>query len=298
VALTLLRPWLVALSLLCLLRPWGISAAQEPTLDVVMARVAVYVAEYQKRVVGIVAEETYRQNVQNTSRGGRMTRQFRELKADLLLVQTPDGNRWLQFRDVFEVDRKPVRDRDERLYKLFVSPTRESRSQAQVIQDESSRYNIGPVLRTVNVPILGLLFFEAPYQPQLSIERVKGGNARRFDGLAPPDQIWRIGFKEVGSPTLIRGAKDGDLRTSGHIWVDSATGRILRTELVTEDLTLHSEIEVTYRVEPGINVLVPGEMRELYRVGANQTRIDGRATYTKFRQFTVTTTEKTEKPKP
>jgi hypothetical protein len=38
-------------------------------------------------------------------------------------------------------------------------------------------------------------------------------------------------------------------------------------------------------------------MREVYNVRGSDARIDGRATYTHFRQFTVTTTEKTEKPK-
>ena len=33
-------------------------------------------------------------------------------------------------------------------------------------------------------------------------------------------------------------------------------------------------------------------MRELYRVRVTESRIDGRAAYSRFRQFTVTTTEK------
>jgi hypothetical protein len=35
-------------------------------------------------------------------------------------------------------------------------------------------------------------------------------------------------------------------------------------------------------------------MREIYTVRMNETRIDGRATYDKFRQFSVSTTEKTK----
>jgi len=268
---------------------------EEPSLDVVLARVAEYVADYQKRLVGIVAEEHYRQNVQNVSRGGRTTRQFRELKSDVLLVKHPTEDRWLQFRDVFEVDRKPVRDRDERLYKLFVTPTATTQSQAQAIQDESARYNIGPVQRTVNVPILGLLFFGGRIQQELKVERLEAGNLKRFAGLALPENIWRIGFKEIGSPTLIRGANDGDLRSTGEIWIDRSTGCILRTEVVSQDANLHAEIEVSYRVAPGLTLLVPADMREVYRVRINESRIDGRAEYSKFRQFTVTTTEK---PKP
>ncbi len=49
-------------------------------------------------------------------------RQKRDLKSDVLIVRGPAGERWMQFRDVFEVDGKPIRDRAERLAKLFLEP--------------------------------------------------------------------------------------------------------------------------------------------------------------------------------
>jgi hypothetical protein len=269
--------------------------AQEPTLEVVLARAAAYVADYQKQLVGIVAEEHYRQNVQNMSRSGRNSRQFRELRSDVLMVRLPDEERWLQFRDVFEVDRKPVRDRDERLFKLFVTPTEGARTQAETIQAESSRLNIGPVQRTINMPILALLFFDESWQRHLTLERLKVENPRRFEGLAPPEAVWRIAFKETDSPTLVRGAGGKDIRSRGEIWVDTATGRILQTEMISEDVGIVATIDVRYRTQPGFTLLLPEDMREVYRVRVNESRIDGRATYGRFRQFTVTTTEK---PKP
>jgi hypothetical protein len=270
-------------------------AGQEPTINEVLARAAAYVSDYQKQLVGIVAEEHYRQNVQNTSRGGRTSRQFRELRSDVLMVRLPDEERWLQFRDVFEVDRKPVRDRDERLFKLFITPTEGARTQAETIQAESSRLNIGPVQRTINIPILALLFFDVSQQRQLAFERLKVENPRRFEGLALPEAVWRIAFRETDSPTLIRGAGGKDVRSRGEIWVDTATGRILQTEMVSEDVAVQATIVVRYRTQPGFTLLLPEEMRELYRVRINESRIDGRATYGRFRQFTVTTIEK---PKP
>ena len=269
--------------------------AQEPTLEMVLARVAGYVSDYQRQLVGIVAEEHYRQNVQNVTRAGRNSRQFRELRSDVLLVKLPDEERWLQFRDVFEVDRKPVRDRDERLFKLFVTPTEGARTQAEAIQEESSRLNIGPVRRTINMPILALLFFDVSWQRHLALERLKVENPRRFEGLAPPDAVWRIAFEETDSPTLVRGTGGKDIRSRGEIWVDTASGRILQTELISEDVGIIATITVRYRTQPGFTLLLPEEMRELYRVRVNESRIDGRASYGRFRQFTVTTTEK---PKP
>ena len=272
-----------------------VRAQEEPPLDVVLARAAAYVSDYQKQLVGIVAEEHYRQNVQSTTRAGRNTRQFRELRSDVLMVKLPDEERWLQFRDVFEVDRKPVRDRDQRLYKLFVTPTEGARTQADTIQNESARLNIGPVLRTINMPILALLFFDVSQQRHLVLERLKVENPRRFEGLAAPEAVWRISFRETDSPTLVRGLGGKDIRSRGEIWVDSATGRILQTEMVSEDLGIHATIAVRYRTQSGFTLLLPQEMRELYRVRVNESRIDGRAAYSRFRQFTVTTTER---PKP
>jgi hypothetical protein len=287
----------VIAGVLCLVWPAWVGAQElPPSTATVLARIASYVAAYQKQLIGVVAEERYRQNVVSTSRGGRQSRQFRELRSDLLLVQLPDEEHWLQFRDVFEVDRKPVRDRDERLYKLFVTPTKDARQQAETIQLESSRHNIGPVLRTINMPILALMFFEEGQQRTVQMERLVANNSGRFEPLARAGHVWRLGFRETGSPTLVRGAGGKDIPSHGEIWVDSTTGRILQTELISEDgAQLVSTIQVSYGTAPGFTLLLPAEMREVYRVRVNQSRIDGRATYSKFRQFTVTTTEK---PKP
>ena len=272
--------------------------AQDPALDVVLARAAAYVSQYQEQLRGLVAEETYRQNVTRMAAArasdprGRMSREGRELKSDLLLVKLGDENFWMQFRDTFEVDKKPVRDRDQRLSKLFIDAKADARAQAESIQQESSRYNLGPLMRTINVPIMALLFFERSVQPKLEFEQGKAGNVRRFDGLAEPNAIWMIEYKEVTKGTLVRGLNDRDIPSRGRIWLDSSNGRVLRTEMISEDTSLRAEINVFYKTESGLDLLVPDEMREIYTIRRNETRIDGRATYGHFRRFTVATTEK------
>ena len=272
--------------------------AQDPALDVVLARAAAYVSQYQEQLRGLVAEETYRQNVTRMAAArasdprGRMSREGRELKSDLLLVKLGDENFWMQFRDTFEVDKKPVRDRDQRLSKLFIEAKADARAQAESIQQESSRYNLGPLMRTINVPIMALLFFERSVQPKLEFEQGKAGNVRRFDGLAEPNAIWMIEYKEVTKGTMVKGLNDRDIPSHGRIWLDSSNGRVLRTEMISEDTSLRAEINVFYKTESGLDLLVPDEMREIYTIRRNETRIDGRATYGHFRRFTVATTEK------
>ena len=272
-------------------------ALEQPTgLELVLARAADYVAAYQKNLRGIVAEETYVQNYM-TTRGspgsrGRITREGRQLKSDLLLVKLPTEERWVQFRDVFEVDRRPVRDRDQRLYKLFVDAKPEAQSQAEAIQLESSRYNLGPVLRTINIPLLGLYFFDRAFALGVQYSFDKPGNVKRFAGLAPPESISVVEFKETGKGTAIRGEKGRDMPSHGRAWIDHTNGRILQTEITCQDTSLSATIYVTYKSETGLPMLVPEEMREIYTMVRSDTRIDGRAKYGRFRQFTVTTTEK------
>lgn len=275
-------------------------AADEPTLAEVLARAATYVSGYQKQLQGIVAEEVYRQNVMTTARGvrGRVNRDYRELRSDLLLVKLGDEDWWLQFRDVFEVDRRPVRDRDQRLYKLFVGAKADAKAQATTIQDESARYNLGPIIRTINIPIMALLFFERAVQPGITFEKGEPGNFKRLADLAAAESIWMIEYKETRRGTMVKGANNRDIPSHGRVWLDSTNGRILRTELISEDTEIRAAIDVTYKAEKGFDLLVPEEMREVYNVRSTEMRIDGRATYGHYRKFSVTTDEKTEKPKP
>src|SRR5260370_1392492 len=96
------------------------AASEPPPLPDVLHRAPVSVAERQRQLSGIVAEEQYLQDVRSPRRWGKIggpgvpPGRHRELKADLLLVKPIGSNRWMQFRDVFEVDGRPVRDRSER----------------------------------------------------------------------------------------------------------------------------------------------------------------------------------------
>ena len=284
--------------LVAILLATAVLRARDPALDAVLLRAAEYVSQYQQQLRGLVAEESYRQNVTRTvagrptGEGGRLSREGRQLKSDLLLVKLGDEDFWIQFRDVFEVDKKPVRDRDQRLQKLFIEAKADARAQAESIQQESSRYNLGPLMRTINVPIMALLFFERSVQPKVKFEQGKAGNVKRFEGLAEPSAIWMIEYKETTKGTLVKGLNNRDIPSRGRIWLDSTNGRVLRTEMLSEDTALRAEIFVTYKAEPGLDLLVPGEMREVYTIRRNETRIDGLATYGHFRRFTVATSEK------
>src|SRR5438128_10002849 len=134
-------------------------SAAPVTLDALLARAGAYVTEFEVRFSNVVAEEHYEQLAPAATRSSTTSPNFvrRELRSDFLLVKLPDVDSWMPFRDVFEVDGKPVRDRQERLTGLFLQPQAIAVDQAKKIADESSRYNIGNILRTINVPVLALV---------------------------------------------------------------------------------------------------------------------------------------------
>jgi len=274
-------------------------SAQAPTLADVLARAGDYVAEFQRQLSGIVAEERYIQDVRPSSTGmGSSNRTIavmhRELTSDLLLVRPEGTDRWIQFRDVFDVDGVRVRDRDERLMKLFVTPTGSTATQVQRISDESSRYNIGNLLRTVNVPVLALAILEqrtrGRFQFHRRENRAKPQLARGDAGRWSAD--WVVEFDETEPRTIIRTTSGRDMPVHGRFWLDATSGQVLGSEIIAEDTSLRGVIDVEYQREPTIGLMVPVEMREHYDIRRDNSRVDGVATYGRFRQFQVKVDEK------
>jgi hypothetical protein len=293
------RRWAVAAA------GWGLAAlastaspaAQEPALDAVLARAGAYVVEFQRQLSGVVAEESYVQNVRTpsgtTSRTNQLAPTHRELKSDLLLVKPAGVDRWLQFRDVFEVDGKPVRDRNERLMQLFVAPSSSSAVQAARIVDESTRYNIGNLQRTVNLPVFALLILDPENQPRFVFKRADHADPLLGQRTARlPDDLWVIEYQEVRKHTMIRTTNGRDLAARGRFWIEPVSGRVIASELVAEDLMLKGTVDVDYQLEPTIGLLVPNTMRERYEIRRDGSRVDGEASYSHVRQFQVKVDEK------
>lgn len=270
----------------------GASArAEPPDVEALLDKASDYVADYERTFVGVVAEETYRQQVRTP--GGRMdlrgfsadtTVQRRDLRSDVLLVRVPAGDRWMQFRDVFDVDGKPVRDREERLTKLFLQPSADTRRQEEDIAAASARYNIGSVNRTVNLPVLALTVLEPKNRPWFSF-RV-GKRARGTVELEYQE--------EERGHTMIHTNDDQPMPAHGRFTIDMETGRVLASTLATETRTLRAQIDVTYVTDSAIDMLVPREMRERYTTKDGSVT-EGRATYAKFRRYQVKVEEKLAK---
>jgi hypothetical protein len=256
----------------------------DPELQPTLARVAAYLESYLRDFSSVVVEEDYHQRiVSGTALAGRPT--FRRLKSDLLLVQTASTEGWTPFRDVFEVNGTPVRDREDRLRKLFLEKPETAMVEALRISQEGARYNIGRIYRTINVPTLALVFLTPARVSSFRFER-------RDEEVVEGIRAWRLDFEEVGRPTVVRQADTGrDLPSSGSLWVDPLTGRIVKTIVRNGDEAFRVESTVVYRPNDALGLWAPAEMREIYRMVNGTETIMGSATYSRFRRFQVTTAE-------
>jgi hypothetical protein len=257
--------------------------AQDPVATVI-ARAGEYVESYQRNFAMVVSEERYEQEVRYpgppNARGGSRDLTTRTiLRSDFLLVRNSEGG-WLPFRDVFEKDGMALRDRDERLAKLFLTDAGSNSEQARKIVDESARYNIGNINRTINLPTLPLIF-------------LTDGFRARFDFVdkGRDDDMRVVQFVERGRPTYVSTTGGRDLPVTGRYWIEEASGRIVRTELIAADPAVDARIEVTYRPDETAGLWVPGRMEEHYRQRADRSEITGIASYSRFRRFQVNTTE-------
>jgi hypothetical protein len=279
-----------------------------PTLAEVLSRTGEYVLRLHTQLSGIVAEESYQQRARATQRRsngpGANAGEQKTLKSDLLLVRPPDSDRYIEFRDVFEVNGNAVRDREERLTRLFLTPTIDSARQIKAIVDESARHNIGEVTRNINTPMLALHFLLPRVQERFRFRRARTGlpelaNATDFptynaEQFAVPDGAWVIEFNETQKPTLIKTNNGGDFPAKGRFWIDPESGAPLLTELVMQNQEVTAIIDVSFQAERLLGFRVPMQMRERYRGELDRT--EGIATYARFRQFQVKTDQSIQKP--
>ncbi|HUQ88864.1 MAG TPA: hypothetical protein VM096_15010 [Vicinamibacterales bacterium] len=269
-------------------------AAQAPSLNEVLKRSALYVGEFRRQLSRIVAEETYRQEIIDTGRSGNGVvsgRAVRTLRSDFLVVKPSDSERLVELRDVFEVDGKPVRNRQARLEQLLDNPN--GRSRIEDIISASARYNIGKIQRTINTPLMALLFLDAAHQHRFDFKHAANAQAvftdardRAFNDTAVfrvATEIWTVEFTERRRPTIIRAPNGDDRPAKGRFWINPANGSVLISELIVDGGGVIATVTASYQSEPLMGFLVPVEMRESYL--RDPERITGRAEYGKFRRI-------------
>ena len=264
---------LVVISLVAM--PFGPRAQTNPPAALV-ARAAAYVDGYEAKFSAVVCEEQQTQKVINANGS---IQKHRELVSDLLLVKTGRGTH--VFRDVIRVDGKPVRDRPERLRKLFLGGSRNPVQQAGAISKESSRYNIG-FRRGVESLLMPLEILHAEHASGFHFQAAPAG----------------LAFDEFRQPAMV-GYVDGktrhDMFLHGTLDVD-AGGTITGGSLSAEHPLFLLTVTMKYAEDGATGLLVPTESHEHYQTPKSRDRLDVDSTYANFRRFQVTTSETVAPP--
>ena len=180
-----------------------------------------------KELSSIVCEETYTQEANEPDPVAGRTivldgrpgvppvnanvKTTRTLVSDYLQVKVPNLDGWLPFRDVFEVDGERVRDRQDRLTKLFLeSPPERVLENAQAIVRDSARYNLGSVRRDLNLPTLPLWFLELKNNRRFNFRKV---GEETLSGR----RVTVVEYTEIIHPTIIKTPEGDDIVASGRI---------------------------------------------------------------------------------
>jgi len=281
-----------------------------PNIGELMPRVAAYLQGYAEQMSLVIGVEHYAQWLEredSTNPVNAASRAIsRHLVAEFALVRS--GSDWDGFRNVYEVDGKPVPDAKDRMGRLFTETPASAVAQGRKIAAESSRYNLGAMQRNFNVPTVALFFLSAANQGRFRFTKDK-------DDQVGGVRVWKVKYEETRKPTIIRTSGGKDMPVKGEAWIDPVEGRIMKTHMQIDSempvgvsptpavrgrdtsaprrVNTSASITVTYALDPKLGMLVPAEMLETYEAPMRSaftgedvmTKVNCRATYSDFKRF-------------
>jgi hypothetical protein len=247
---------------------------QAETLTLLLKKVAASTQAFVDNLTNVVAEEQYTQRF-------RKLAPSRRLKSDFLLVRYPGEERvFLTFRDVLEVDGRPVQDQQARVLKLFTEPYQDAVRRASEIQRAGAGHSL-PRGRLAD-PLNLLAFLQEDYQKNFAFK------LRGFERSLGAD-VRELELEQIIEP----GTSQQPVR--GSVWVSFSTGQVAKTELRTGIGSAVRFTTTTFGVDPVLRVLVPIEMRDAVPVSADDEFL-GVAKYGNFRRFQVEAAQEVELP--
>ena len=266
-----------------LLAAGAVAQQNAPELDVVLRRAADYVTQYEGDLGNLIGSEEYVQNA--AWRAGK--RSQRRISSDFLIIQV--GAEWVALRKVNRVDGAKVPQAEPSFEEAFDDSPAANAKRLAGMKDESTRYNIGDVIREINLPTLALKVLRKSELSRFSFEKTGTSKVERVE-------TWNIRFRELSSPTLVVGQDGKFLLSHGTLWIEPYTGRVLKTEFVVENPytmpPIRARTVVSYTEGKETKILVPKLMTERYETSTSETSsqyhtIDCIAFYTNFRPFEV-----------
>lgn len=271
--------------------PWTLAQTPAPAVTDVLAEqvraLDVFLAGWLPQYAATVSVERYRQIEMNSRR---------DLESEFAAVRLDDE--WVGVRDVRRVDGRLIPDREGRVERIFAADGKASmRRLIDRIAEESARFNLGGVIRSVNSPamVLGLL------DPSAGGRRVSFSDGRwepQGSGV-----MWAMRFVERVRPALIRTPQGADMPAEGRVWLDA--GGLARAEVLVwlrdpagQETGRKATIAIDLVDDPAIGLRVPSRLNEVYTGPTGFVVVRGEATYTDYRRFDVQSREQLDRLQP
>ena len=225
-----MKPLTLALLAITVATVTAAPAPQQVRAEDLLARATEYIGDFIRRFSSVVSEELYLQDAAFLPRvtGTGFGKTFDQptpihlaLKSEFLLVRREATAEWNTFRDVFEVDGRAVRDRDDRLLKLLLEPARCGRSSARVAAEGAPIASAAPAHHHNPLVVDGLL--QRRYQSRYRFALGKGCGSR-IDRPGPRIHRSREADAAAGEQSKSAGERAPLDRLDN--------GRIVKTELV------------------------------------------------------------------
>ncbi len=233
------------------------SQAPDVSTRAVVAAAARYIADYQRELTSVLADERYTQEIlAQVPRDDEMPR-TRALQSEVFFMFEPASRQWMAIRDVLEVDGQPLLDRPD-LHEAL--RTLSAAEVAATFKGYNSRFNIGRTFRNFNEPTVSLLVLDEHHRRRFSFDR---RNVEREGG----DLLVTLEFREKDPPTLIFDPKRGRVFSRGELLVEAGTGRVRRAVLTAAVRGIQVKLTTEYRSEPRLKIWVPASFLEHYEAG-------------------------------
>ena len=143
----------------------------------------------------------------------------RRTSSDFMLIEV--GGQWTALREVNVVNGSKVNNGTSPLETAFDDSPASNTKRLNSMKADSTKYNIGDVLRESNLPTFALQVLRKDQVSHFSFD--KAGN-EKIDGIP----VWRVRFREIAGPTLVSAKGGENLYSTGTLWINRKRAGFLR----------------------------------------------------------------------
>jgi hypothetical protein len=224
-----------------------IGLAQQPATADLLKAAGDYVLKFAGHVSMLEAEEVTTQHDTSSGQIGGS----RRVRSDFVLIGLDEGHVGA-FRDAFEVDGQPLRERKNRLIELLrakLDPA--SLDEARALTDASVKQYISPNLHVLDDPTLPLVFLRKENQERFAF---KPDGVRKMDGT----EVAILRFTEQGTERMIPSPEKVPL--TGRLWIETATGAVRQAEVSVSGKSFILRSTVKYAKDQKLDLWLPSEV--------------------------------------